>query len=491
MHFLHRSTLQDAADYGLAWAELPADLHTPVRLFLALRAAGHAACLLESAEGPERLARYSFLGVHPTGSFRAAHDGAIFDGPQGQEKFAVDGMSALRELAARYRQPAPPRGLPPFCGGWVGSFTYEWAGVLEPSTGIPRTSLADNPYARFLLFETVVAMDHATQKLILITACREGESGHAAAMQALEELALALSGAPAELPEFRLLDTEPKPSMSRAQYEAGVEKLQEAIRAGEIFQAVLSQRFDQRFEGDAFTLYRVLRLANPAPHMFFFEFDGLTLVGSSPERLVSVQDGVVQNRPIAGTRPRHEDPEEDARLGAELCGDQKERAEHDMLVDLGRNDLGRVARIGTVSVKEHAALEKFARVQHLVSRVECQLSSGRDALDALAASFPAGTVSGAPKVRAMALLAGLEKEARGAYAGCFGYLDHRGNLDMAINIRTVAVTGNTLSVQAGGGVVLDSTPAGEYQETLHKSQALFEAVQLAATPAFSSNQAQR
>jgi anthranilate synthase component 1 len=287
------------------------------------------------------------------------------------------------------------------------------------------------------------------------------------------------------------LDTEPKPSMSREQYESGVKKLQEAIRAGEIFQAVLSQRFDQRFEGDAFTLYRVLRLANPAPHMFFYEFDGLTLVGSSPERLVSVQDGVVQCRPIAGTRPRDEDPDEDARLGAELCGDQKERAEHDMLVDLGRNDLGRVARIGTVSVKEHAALEKFARVQHLVSRVECQLSGGQDALDALAASFPAGTVSGAPKVRAMSLLAELENEARGAYSGCFGYLDHRGNLDMAINIRTVAVTGKTLSVQAGAGVVFDSVPASEYEETLHKSQALFEAVQLAATPAFSSNQAQR
>lgn len=488
MHFLHRSTPQDATDYGLAWAELPADLHTPVRLFLALRAAGHRACLLESAEGPERLARYSFLGVQPTASFRAAHDGCVFEGPDGREEFDGDGMTVLRELADRFHQPAPPRGLPPFCGGWVGGFSYEWAGVLEPSTGMPRTSLDSDPYARFQLFETVVAVDHATQKLILMTACRGGADAHPAAMQQLEELATTLGGTPAELPAFRLLDEAPQPSMSREQYEAGVSSLQESIREGEIFQAVLSQRFDQRFEGDPFTLYRVLRLANPAPHMFYFEFeDGLTLVGSSPERLVSVQDGVVQSRPIAGTRPRDEDPEEDARLGAELCGDQKERAEHDMLVDLGRNDLGRVARVGTVTVKEHAALEKFARVQHLVSRVECDLAGGRDALDALAASFPAGTVSGAPKVRAMTLLAELEQTPRGPYAGCFGYLDHRGNLDMAINIRTVSVQGDTISVQAGAGVVYDSVPANEYHETLHKSQALFEAVQLAATPAFTSS----
>ncbi|MAW60914.1 MAG: anthranilate synthase component I [Planctomycetes bacterium] len=486
MHFLHRSTPEDADRSGLAWAEFPADLHTPVRLFLALRGAGHRACLLESAEGPERLARYSFLGVDPIGSFRAAHDGAVFEGQDGREEFDGDGLSALRKLAERYHQPAPPRGLPPFCGGWVGGFTYEWAGVLEPSTGMPRTTLAENPYARFHLFETVVACDHATQKLILITACRAGAAGHEQAMQTLDKLAETLGGEPAELPAFRLLDEEPRPSMSREQYEAGVESLQGAIRQGEIFQAVLAQRFDQRFEGDPFTLYRVLRLANPAPHMFFYEFDDLTLVGSSPERLVSVQDGVAQTRPIAGTRPRHEDPEEDARLGAELCGDLKERAEHDMLVDLGRNDLGRVARVGTVAVKEHAALEKFARVQHLVSRVECKLAGGQDALDALAASFPAGTVSGAPKVRAMTLLAEIEKEPRGAYAGCFGYLDHRGNLDMAINIRTVAVHGDTLSVQAGAGVVYDSVPASEYMETLHKSQALFEAVQLAVTPAFSS-----
>jgi anthranilate synthase component I len=485
MDFLTRSTAENAQQYRLAWAELPADLHTPVRLFLALREAGHETCLLESAEGPERLARYSFLGIDPVARFRAAHDGIEFDWRRGKEEWQGDGHAAFAKVAARYELPAPPPFLPPFLGGWIGSFTYEWAGVLEPSTGMPETTLAENPYAVFHLFETIIAVDHATQKLVLIQTCREGKEDYAWAMNKLEQVATDLRTPPPEAMPFKLIDEEPVPAMSEDKFKAGVEKLKEAITQGEIFQAVLSQRFDQRFEGDPFTLYRVLRLANPAPHMFYFEADGMTLVGSSPERLVSVQNDVVQCRPIAGTRPRHDNPDEDARLGAELCGDRKERAEHDMLVDLGRNDLGRVARIGTVEVKEHAALEKFARVQHLVSRVECDLAAGHNAVDALAATFPAGTVSGAPKVRAMSLLAEIEDGPRGAYAGCFGYLDHRGNLDMAINIRTIAVNGNTLSVQAGAGVVFDSTPEGEFQETLHKSEALFEAIRLAASPAFS------
>jgi anthranilate synthase component 1 len=218
--------------------------------------------------------------------------------------------------------------------------------------------------------------------------------------------------------------------------------------------------------------------------MFFFEADGITLVGSSPERLVSMRDGKAENRPIAGTRPRADDPLEDERLARELRSDPKERAEHDMLVDLARNDLGRVARIGTVHVKEHAVLERFARVQHLVSRVECDLAAGRDALDVLAASFPAGTVSGAPKVRAMELVAALEPETRGPYAGAFGYLDAAGNLDTALVIRTLVARAGVLSVQAGAGIVWDSDPAREREETLHKARALFEAAREADSPAF-------
>ncbi|TAH38720.1 MAG: anthranilate synthase component I family protein [Planctomycetota bacterium] len=481
-----RSSPADAERHRLAWAAWPADLHTPVRVFLALRAAGRRPCLLESVEGPERLARYTFLGVDPAASFRGgATESEVVDGEGRRRRLGGPSHVALRRLAAETAAPAPGSPiLPPFTGGWVGGFAYEWAGCLEPRV---RRAAADPwqvPDAVFHLYRDVVAFDHAAQRLVLLAACPRGAGDHAAAMQAIEALAEDVAmqdGAPAE---FRLLEPQARALTSREQFEEGVRRLQEAIRAGEIFQAVLSQRFEQRFQGDPFTLYRVLRLTNPAPYMFYFEADGLTLIGSSPERLVAVRGGRVQNRPIAGTRPRHEDPDQDERLGAELRGDRKERAEHDMLVDLARNDLGRVARIGSVVVKEHAVLEKFARVQHLVSRVECDLAAGGDALDALAASFPAGTVSGAPKVRALQLLAEIEPETRGPYAGAFGYLDGAGNLDMAIVLRTLVARAGVVSVQAGAGVVFDSTPAGEYEETLHKARALLEAVKLADAPAF-------
>jgi anthranilate synthase component 1 len=277
---------------------------------------------------------------------------------------------------------------------------------------------------------------------------------------------------------------EPRAVLRREDYEDGVRVLQRAIREGEIFQAILSQRWEQPFTGDPFTLYRALRLTNPAPHMFFFPGEEVTLVGSSPERLVSVRSGRVQYVPMAGTRPRHDDEEEDDRLGRELLGDVKERAEHDMLVDLARNDLGRVARIGSVTVKDHAVLERFARVQHLVSRVECDLAPDRDAIDALAACFPAGTVSGAPKVRAMELIAELEPETRGPYAGAFGHIGGAGTMDMALVIRTLAVRGEMIHTQSGAGIVHDSVPEREFEETGHKASALFEAARLAGSDAF-------
>ncbi len=482
--FLATSNAAQADEHRLAWAELPADLHTPVRAFLALRAAGRRVCLLESAEGPERLARFSFLGVDPRAQLSCRGGRGLLRGPDGvEEELEGSPQELLRLAAARIPAARPPRTLPPFCGGWIGSFSYEWVHQLEPRVPALSGSQA-RPDAEFQYFPTVLAFDHATQRIVLMRACEQGSESFPAALEELSVLARELATVPSAGAPFRLLEDQARPSMGQESYEEGVRQLQQAIREGEIFQAVLSQRFDQRFEGDVFQLYRVLRLTNPSPHMFYFEGAHETLVGSSPERLVSVRGGRVQNRPIAGTRARHEDPDEDDRLGAELLGDAKERAEHDMLVDLARNDLGRVATTGTVAVKEHAKLEKFAQVQHLVSRVECQLAAGRDALDALAASFPAGTVSGAPKVRAMELLAGIEGEARGSYAGAFGYLDGAGNLDMAIMIRTFVVRDGSLSIQAGAGVVHASRPEREYRETLEKSEALFQAVRLAASPSF-------
>jgi anthranilate synthase component 1 len=478
---LERSTRTDAHTHSLAWATWPADCATPVRLYLALRAAGHRACLLESVEGPARLARYSFVGVDPTASLRGNRVRDV----EGERELAPDSLSALREALRRAPSSRPPLALPPFCGGWVGFFTYEWARALEPRVPRAKSDPWQLPDAHFDLFEHIFAIDHAAQRLYVIVACA-GESQFARAQERIDALAEHGMRESPDSGELRMLGSF-APCIEREQYLSGVRDLRAAISQGEIFQAVLSQRFEQRFSGDPFTLYRVLRLTNPSPHMFFYEADDLTLIGSSPERLVSVRDRHAENRPIAGTRPRGVDAHDDERLGAELRGDPKERAEHDMLVDLARNDLGRVARIGTVRVREHAVLERFARVQHLVSRVECSVAEGRDALDTLAACFPAGTVSGAPKVRAMELIAGVEAQTRGPYAGCFGYVDGAGSLDMALIIRSFVVRENRLSVQAGAGIVFDSQPEREYQETLAKAAALFEAAQLADSPAFRSD----
>ncbi len=483
---IRRSRPEDAERHALAWAEYPADLTSPVRMFLTLRAEGRQACLLESAEGPTRLARYTFIGVDPVARFRGGPAGNRVEGLAGVSSLPRTSHEALRELARGLHSPPPPPSLPPFRGGWIGWFAYEWATTLEPR--VPRA--AEDPWgvpdATFDLYNDLIAFDHAAQKLYVLAGCPQGERDHSAAMQRIERIASDLGAGSVSSGDLRLLADEPRPCTSRERYLDGVRRLRHEISQGEIFQAVLSQRFELPFDGDPFTLYRVLRLTNPSPHMFYFEADGLTLVGSSPERLVSVVGCRAQVVPIAGTRPRHEDPDQDVRLAAELRGDPKEMAEHDMLVDLARNDLGRVARLGTVAVKEHATIEKFARVQHLVSRVECDLASGFDALDALAACFPAGTVSGAPKIRAMELLAAVERETRGPYAGAFGYVDGSGNLDMCIAIRTMVVRNGVVHVQAGAGVVFDSVPESEYQETLHKSTALVEAVRLASSPAFSA-----
>ena len=486
---LHRSTPDDASRHHLAWATFAADLATPVRLFLALRAQGRRVCLLESAPGEARLARYSFLGVDPSASFRGKgrHHRLSVQGSGGGQERVIEGalIDALRQALALTKAPRPPRDLPPFCGGWVGFFAYEWSSELEPRVPRARLDPWNVPDATLDRYDDVLALDHAAQKLYVMAAAPNGAADFTAAQARIDAIARDAFTTHEGSGDL-VLEGEPEGRTEPAAYRDAVDSMRAAIAQGEIFQGVPSQRFDQRFSGDVFTLYRVLRLANPSPHMFFFEADGLTLVGSSPERLVAVRNGKVENRPIAGTRPRGATPDEDERLAEELLGSAKECAEHDMLVDLARNDLGRVARIGTVRVREHRALERFARVQHLVSRVECDLAAGKDALDALVASFPAGTVTGAPKVRAQELIASLERETRGPYAGAFGYLDGAGNLDVALIIRSFAVRDGVVSVQAGAGVVFDSDAEAERLETLHKAQALFEAARLTGTPAFRS-----
>ena len=482
---LQASHPSDADRHRLAWAVWPADLFTPVRAFRALRAAGHRPCLLESVQGPERLARWSFVAVDPDARLRGGAQGCRLE-RQGENpiQLAGPGHLGLRAAAELHASPPAPLGLPPFCGGWIGFFRYEWARSLEPKVGAPEQDPYGCPEAVFDHFRDVVAFDHAAQRLVILTDCPAGASDYRAGMARIERLAAALEGDDRGGLGLRLLADGPRATFPRAEFEAGVERLRDAIGEGEVFQAVLSQRFEWPFEGDPFVFYRVLRLVNAAPHMFFFDSGDLTLIGSSPERLVSLDGRRCQVVPIAGTRPRSENPDRDDALGAELRADTKERAEHDMLVDLARNDVGRVATIGSVEVKQYAELERFPRVQHLVSRVEAQLAPQYDALDLLAATFPAGTVSGAPKVRAMQLLAELEPYQRGPYAGAFGYLDGAGNLDMAIAIRTLVAQSGIVHVQAGAGVVWDSDPSREYEETRHKARALFEAIESAAAPTF-------
>ena len=481
---LERSSPADAERHLLAWARYPADLSSPVAAFLALRQAGRQVCLLESVEKGARLTRFSFLGVDPVARFRGAPTGCSLEQDGRKEELEGPSHEALRRVAERCSVPTPPRGLPPFIGGWVGFFTYEWTSTLEPRVPLPERDDWGLPEATFDLYREVIAFDHAAQVLHVISGAPEGAQDHEAAGARIDAIAADLFRPVPGSGKFERLTEELDPQTPSGSYEAGVGALQENIAQGEIFQAVLSHRYVQRFEGDPFTLYRVLRLTNPSPHMFYFEADGLTLVGSSPERLVQVSGQKVHTVPIAGTRPRGSTPDEDDALGAQLCADAKERAEHDMLVDLARNDLGRVGRVGSVAVKEYASLERFSRVQHLVSRVECELAASKDALDALVACFPAGTVSGAPKIRAMELLSQLEGQTRGPYAGCFGYLDGSGNLDMAITIRTIAVRDGEAHLQVGAGVVFDSEPEAELAETHHKARALFDSIRLADSEAF-------
>lgn len=466
-------------------AELPLDLMTPVGGARALRAAGRRVALLESAGGPSQLLRWSFLACDPDGELTVTDRGTQLTLPDYARPGTAEPVhgSATLGLLRRAQQatalPRVGRELPPFRGGWVGFLGHELIHELEPRVPLPQADPTGAPRARFSHFRHVVAFDHASQRLLLLATCPGGAADRDRALEALHALALDLSARSGQsLPdeEFELLDAKPRSVTEPEHFEAGVRQLRSEIARGEVFQAVLSQRFEQRYRGDAFAVYRTLRRTNPAPHLFFYEGEFGALLGSSPERLCSLSDRRAETLPIAGTRPRGGDADEDRRLARELLADPKERAEHDMLVDLARNDLARVSCYGSVQVAEHAVPRVFPRVQHLVSRVTGELRAGRDACDLLASCFPAGTVSGAPKVRALELITELEGARRGAYAGAFGYLDDAGDLDVAITLRSIYADGQRMHVQAGAGVVFDSVPAREREETQHKASAVLEAI---------------
>ena len=463
--------------------ELVADLLTPVSAFLKVAEHSDYAFLLESVEGGEHVGRYSFLGKDPFLILRG-RDGRTTIEQAGTTSISDQPVvETLRSLMNGFRSPFVP-GLPRFTGGAVGYFGYDAAGWFEPSVGSLADQSSDADLAGFMLFDTVLAFDHVQHRILLIANARiSGDEDLRALYQFActkiefleRELERALSlPRRGEAPPLSFAA-----NVTQDRFEAMVRTAKEHIAAGDIYQVVLSQCFEAEIGADAFTVYRALRHVNPSPYMFFIRMGGRSIVGSSPEMLVRVEGGMAQTHPIAGTRPRGKSDEEDARLAEELKRNEKERSEHVMLVDLGRNDLGRVSDFGTVRVPQFMGLEKYSHVMHLVSIVEGRLAADQDRLDALVACFPAGTVSGAPKVRAMEIIAELEPDRRGIYAGAVGYLDFAGNLDFCITIRTLVIAGSRAMVQAGAGIVADSNPQAEYQETQDKARALIRALELA------------
>ncbi len=465
--------------------ELVADLLTPVSAFLKIAEHSDYAFLLESVEGGEHVGRYSFLGKDPFLILKGRNGKTVIEKQGVTSDVETPFIDTLRDLMNSFQSPFVP-GLPRFTGGAVGYLGYDTAAWFEPTVARADAGTADRDDAGFMVFDTVLAFDHVQHRILLIANARisgdeDLRSLYQFACAKIEflqgELERALSiKRPAGGEAVKLVS-----NMSQEAYESIVKQAKEYIAAGDIYQVVLSQRFEAEVGVDAFTVYRALRHVNPSPYMFFIRMADRSIVGSSPEMLVRVEGRHAVTHPIAGTRPRGKTDEEDMRLAEELKRNEKERAEHVMLVDLGRNDIGRVCDYGTVRVSKLMSLERYSHVMHLVSVVEGQLAEGRDRLDALVSCFPAGTVSGAPKVRAMQIINELEPIRRGLYAGAVGYLDFAGNLDFCIAIRSILMEGGKVYIQAGGGIVADSNPTAEYQESKDKAGAMMRALELAQT----------
>ena len=469
--------------------EINADLETPVSLYLKLRGEG-ASFLLESVEGGERIARYSFIGVQP----RAEHilrDGQVEIKENGESRtLQLDGDPTrfLQEEMSRFSTEQLPN-APRFTGGLVGYLGYESVRYFEPTLE-PKLMRRDPrhpspvPDGIYLLADTVVAFDHARRSIFLIANVLDGDAE--AANQKLDQITKRIQQPLPAVTKISITPSEIRSNMNQETFETMVSDAKEHIAAGDIFQVVLSQRFMRKTSVEPFDVYRAVRRLNPSPYMFFFDFglvDGepLFIVGSSPEMFVRLEGRTASLRPIAGTRPRGADADADASLAQDLLADPKERAEHVMLVDLGRNDLGRVCEYGTVKVSDFFTIERYSHVMHIVSHVEGTLRRGLTAFDLVRAAFPAGTVSGAPKVRAMEIISELEPDTRGAYAGMVGYFGFDGTMDTCLAIRTMVGRGRTVSVQAGAGIVADSDPATEFQETVNKASAMLRAIDIAET----------
>jgi anthranilate synthase component 1 len=454
------------------YREVMADLETPVSAYLKV-AQGRYSFLLESVEGGERLARYSFIGTEPYRVLKTG-PGQMHDG---------DPLRLIEEEMCRFKL-VPLPGLPPFHGGAVGYLSYDVVRHFE-RLPTPEHDALGVPEAVFMFSDTMLVFDHLKHVIKVVSHLRldgDIEAAYRQAVWRIEELVDRLSRPLTRLPENgppvngagRL-----EHNIPREDYYLAVEEAREYIIAGDIIQVVPSQRMARKTAADPFNIYRMLRHINPSPYMYYLDLDGFQIVGASPELLVRVENGAVETHPIAGTRPRGKTEEQDIANEADLRADEKERAEHIMLLDLGRNDLGRVCKPGTVKVTQALEVERYSHVMHLVSHVVGELRADRTAYDALRACFPAGTVSGAPKIRAMEIIAELERERRGPYAGAVGYVGFEGNLDTCITIRTSVIKDGVAYLQAGGGIVYDSDPAAEWDETLYKAGSVLRAIEQA------------
>jgi len=478
--------LFEQGDLVPVYRTMLADLETPVSVYLKLSQLGDHSFLLESVEGGEQVGRYSFLGVNPKGVV-TVKDNIVTRVIHGEKTTRTldareNPLLAVKDEFSRVN-PVKIEGLPRFVGGAVGFMSYD---VVRYFERVPDTASKDLdvPDAAFLLPDTLVIFDHAKHQLILLANAHNTGDPDAAyddALYRIDQMMDVLRRPLPYIPENgHPLNEELKSNVTREEFEQNVRDAKEYIAAGDAFQIVLSQRLSRRTSAQPLTIYRALRVLNPSPYMFYLRFgDDLTLMGASPEMMVRLEDGVATVRPIAGTRPRGATAEEDEQLAEELMSDPKERAEHVMLVDLGRNDLGRVCTYGTVKVPNMMYIERYSHVMHIVSQVQGQLNPNMDAFDLLAATFPAGTLSGAPKVRAMEIIEELEGTRRGPYGGAVGYFSFDGSMDTCITIRALLMQDDTVYIQAGAGIVADSDPTKEYEESLNKARAVSTAIRQA------------
>lgn len=475
---------RDSGQYTMAAlaTELYADLRTPVEVLRILRGQGSHCFLFESAEDKERWGRYSFLGYDPGLTIRCL-DGEI---EIGEEKHrTAHPKKEIRALLDRYRAPRVPE-LPPFTGGLVGYFAYDYVKYAEPTLRLAEGGGEGFRDVDLMLFTKVIAFDHHRQKIILIVNVELDmlEENYAAALETLREMRNLLQSEPPVEKTGGHVASDFRPQFTAEEYAALVEKTRHHIYEGDIFQLVLSNRLEANFSGSLLNTYRALRTLNPSPYLFFLSSPTLEVAGASPETLVKLEDGELHTFPLAGTRPRGKSAEEDAALERELLADEKELSEHNMLVDLGRNDLGKISRFGTVTVERLREVLRFSHVMHIGSAVRGEIREDCDALDAIDAVLPAGTLSGAPKYRAMELIAEMEKEKRGIYGGAIGYIDFNGNLDTCIGIRLAYRMKDKVYVRSGAGLVADSVPEKEYAECRNKAAAVLRAIEEAADDTF-------